>query len=211
MVLEVHSHDGMTCSLQGPFTYEALPPTDITFRPLKQDKEFNAADLLQVGCLPKTQDCMLTVDVASAQTHRCRALFQDHHMHAASVLDHPEVASAESGVTSLPHVWCSTTRSATRSCGGMCPSYSTPSYTLWCWTRSAQSCRCPPSSTEHTRLCAASPIHPPFSTAIRLSQMHETTPENPGHGLKGPGVIAVGMVLYTVEGTAAVLVRDAER
>ena len=33
----------------GPFTYEALPPEDIKFVPLKQTQEFNARDLLQVG------------------------------------------------------------------------------------------------------------------------------------------------------------------
>lgn len=34
--------------LQGPFTYEALPPEDISFVPLKQTQQFNARDLLQV-------------------------------------------------------------------------------------------------------------------------------------------------------------------
>ena len=38
-------------SLQGPFTYEALPPEDIRFTPLKQTREFNAAELMQVGAL----------------------------------------------------------------------------------------------------------------------------------------------------------------
>lgn len=40
----------MAC-MQGPFTFEALSPADITFRPLKQTREFNARELLQVGCL----------------------------------------------------------------------------------------------------------------------------------------------------------------
>ncbi len=33
---------------QGPFTYEALPPEDISFVPLKQTREFKASDLMQV-------------------------------------------------------------------------------------------------------------------------------------------------------------------
>lgn len=33
---------------QGPFTYEALPPEEIKFTPLKQTREFNAAELMQV-------------------------------------------------------------------------------------------------------------------------------------------------------------------
>lgn len=35
--------------MQGPFTYEALPPEDIKFVPLKQTREFNAAELMQVS------------------------------------------------------------------------------------------------------------------------------------------------------------------
>ncbi len=34
---------------QGPFTYEALPPDEITFVPLKQTREFKASDLMQVS------------------------------------------------------------------------------------------------------------------------------------------------------------------
>lgn len=33
---------------QPPFTYEALPPEEIKFVPLKQTQEFNAKDLMQV-------------------------------------------------------------------------------------------------------------------------------------------------------------------
>lgn len=33
---------------QGPFTYEALPPEEIKFVPLKQTQEFKANDLMQV-------------------------------------------------------------------------------------------------------------------------------------------------------------------
>ncbi|XP_024360082.1 phenylalanine--tRNA ligase beta subunit, cytoplasmic [Physcomitrium patens] len=33
--------------IEGPFTYEALPPIDIKFAPLKQTKEFNGADLME--------------------------------------------------------------------------------------------------------------------------------------------------------------------
>jgi phenylalanyl-tRNA synthetase beta chain len=33
--------------VKGPFTYEALPPEDIKFVPLKQDREFNAKELLE--------------------------------------------------------------------------------------------------------------------------------------------------------------------
>ena len=38
--------------VQGPFTYEALSPADISFRPLKQTREFNAGELLQASCPP---------------------------------------------------------------------------------------------------------------------------------------------------------------
>jgi hypothetical protein len=34
---------------QGPFTYEAQRPEDIVFTPLKQKREFNARELMQVG------------------------------------------------------------------------------------------------------------------------------------------------------------------
>lgn len=34
---------------QGPFTYEALPPDQISFVPLKETREFKASDLMQVG------------------------------------------------------------------------------------------------------------------------------------------------------------------
>jgi hypothetical protein len=33
---------------QAPFSYEALPPEDIRFVPLKQTREFNAKELMQV-------------------------------------------------------------------------------------------------------------------------------------------------------------------
>ncbi len=36
------------CVVQGPFTYEALPPSDISFVPLKQSRAFNAAELMEV-------------------------------------------------------------------------------------------------------------------------------------------------------------------
>jgi hypothetical protein len=35
--------------LAGPFTYEALPPSEIRFVPLKQDKEWAADELLDVS------------------------------------------------------------------------------------------------------------------------------------------------------------------
>ena len=34
-------------AIQGPFTYEAHPPEDIKFTPLKQTREFNAAELME--------------------------------------------------------------------------------------------------------------------------------------------------------------------
>ncbi|BDA44356.1 Phenylalanine-tRNA ligase beta subunit [Coccomyxa sp. Obi] len=44
-LVAIGTHDLGT--VQGPFTYEALSPADIVFRPLKQTREFNAAELLQ--------------------------------------------------------------------------------------------------------------------------------------------------------------------
>jgi phenylalanyl-tRNA synthetase beta chain len=32
---------------EGPFSYEALPPKDIVFKPLNQDVEMNAAELME--------------------------------------------------------------------------------------------------------------------------------------------------------------------
>ena len=39
-----HDYDKM----KGPITYEALPPKDIIFRALKQDKEMNCVELFDV-------------------------------------------------------------------------------------------------------------------------------------------------------------------
>lgn len=43
-LVAIGTHDLST--IQGPFTYEALPPEDIRFVPLKQSSEFNARELL---------------------------------------------------------------------------------------------------------------------------------------------------------------------
>lgn len=44
-LVAIGTHDLST--IQAPFTYEALPPEDIKFVPLKQTREFNAKDLMQ--------------------------------------------------------------------------------------------------------------------------------------------------------------------
>lgn len=44
-LVAIGTHDLST--IQGPFTYEALPPDEIKFIPLKQTKEFKANDLMQ--------------------------------------------------------------------------------------------------------------------------------------------------------------------
>ena len=44
-LVAIGTHDLST--LQGPFTYEALPPEDIRFTPLKQTREFNAKELVE--------------------------------------------------------------------------------------------------------------------------------------------------------------------
>jgi len=44
-LVAIGTHDLDT--LQGPFTYEALPPEDIRFVPLKQEREFSAAELME--------------------------------------------------------------------------------------------------------------------------------------------------------------------
>lgn len=44
--MAVGTHD--LAKIRAPFTYEALPPEDIRFVPLKQTREFNARELLQV-------------------------------------------------------------------------------------------------------------------------------------------------------------------
>jgi phenylalanyl-tRNA synthetase beta chain len=44
-LVAIGTHD--LSKVKGPFTYEALPPEDITFTPLKQSREFNAKELLE--------------------------------------------------------------------------------------------------------------------------------------------------------------------
>ncbi|KAJ4791949.1 Phenylalanine--tRNA ligase beta subunit [Rhynchospora pubera] len=44
-LVAIGTHDLDT--LEGPFSYEALPPTEITFIPLKQDKSFRADELME--------------------------------------------------------------------------------------------------------------------------------------------------------------------
>jgi phenylalanyl-tRNA synthetase beta chain len=41
----IGTHDLDT--IQGPFTYDAKPPKDIKFKPLNQEKEMNAEDLMK--------------------------------------------------------------------------------------------------------------------------------------------------------------------
>ena len=58
---------------QGPFSYEALPPSDITFVPLKQTREFRADALLQVR--PCHRSCT-PASLRMAQ-HLCQACLKD--------------------------------------------------------------------------------------------------------------------------------------
>jgi len=44
-LVAIGTHDLST--VKGPFTYEALPPEDIRFVPLKQEREFSAAELME--------------------------------------------------------------------------------------------------------------------------------------------------------------------
>ena len=44
-LVAIGTHDLDT--LEGPFTYEALPPEDIRFVPLKQEREFSCAELME--------------------------------------------------------------------------------------------------------------------------------------------------------------------
>lgn len=46
-LVAIGTHDLAT--ITGPFTYEALPPADISFVPLKQTRSFRADELMQVG------------------------------------------------------------------------------------------------------------------------------------------------------------------
>ena len=51
-------------SIQGPFTYEALPPEDINFVPLNQKKSMNGIELMkfyEVGSLHLTSTAFLTI------------------------------------------------------------------------------------------------------------------------------------------------------
>lgn len=43
-LVSIGTHDLDT--LEGPFTYDALPPKDISFIPLNQTKQMNAAELM---------------------------------------------------------------------------------------------------------------------------------------------------------------------
>lgn len=44
-LVAIGTHDLDT--IQGPFTYEALPPKDIKFAPLNQSKEMNGEELME--------------------------------------------------------------------------------------------------------------------------------------------------------------------
>jgi len=44
-LVAIGTHD--LSAIKGPFSYEALPPEDIKFTPLKQTKEFNAKELME--------------------------------------------------------------------------------------------------------------------------------------------------------------------
>lgn len=44
-LVAIGTHDLDT--IEGPFTYEALPPEEIRFVPLKQTREFNAREVLE--------------------------------------------------------------------------------------------------------------------------------------------------------------------
>lgn len=46
-LVAIGTHDLAT--VQGPFTYEALPPSDIHFVPLKQTQDFRADQLMEVS------------------------------------------------------------------------------------------------------------------------------------------------------------------
>jgi phenylalanyl-tRNA synthetase beta subunit len=54
-LVAIGTHDLSKC--RGPFTYEALPPSEISFVPLKQDRTFRADELMEV-C--RQRDCMHT-------------------------------------------------------------------------------------------------------------------------------------------------------
>ena len=55
----MHADTDKPFVVQGPFTYEALPPSDISFVPLKQSRAFNAAELMQV-CLSHGNPAILS-------------------------------------------------------------------------------------------------------------------------------------------------------
>lgn len=44
-LVAIGTHDLDT--IQGPFTYDALPPDQIKFKPLNQDKEMTAVELME--------------------------------------------------------------------------------------------------------------------------------------------------------------------
>jgi phenylalanyl-tRNA synthetase beta chain len=45
-LVAIGTHDLDT--IQGPFTYDALPPDQIAFRPLNQSKEYSAAGMMEL-------------------------------------------------------------------------------------------------------------------------------------------------------------------
>lgn len=45
-LVAIGTHDLAKC--RGPFTYEALPPSEISFVPLKQTRKFRADELMEV-------------------------------------------------------------------------------------------------------------------------------------------------------------------
>ena len=69
---------------QGPFTYEALPPEDIKFVPLKQTQEFRANDLMQVRvCLYL---CLCVCVGANSSSCTSRSIPSSPHSHSDILL-----------------------------------------------------------------------------------------------------------------------------
>lgn len=59
-LVAIGTHDLDT--LEGPFSYEALPPSDIRFKPLSQTKEYTAAELMDLYSVSRSRRWRLHIE-----------------------------------------------------------------------------------------------------------------------------------------------------
>jgi phenylalanyl-tRNA synthetase beta chain len=107
-LVAIGTHDLST--LKGPFTYEALPPDQIKFAPLNQEKEMNGKEMMEFYEVRATGDYAwrcLWLSADHIQPFICRLIEISPHMHLTdSLTEGPpaqEILAHHSGQARLPH------------------------------------------------------------------------------------------------------------